>query len=125
MADIDLGMNLYEFNKLAMKEFKILDPIILNKKISEIASYMMDNCNTSWYMLLCHDRRDYTVFHMTDNKNLEQLNRDLKDTLTNRGKILDITQLKDKNFEIWIRDDVTDENFVYYLFDYQYGIIEV
>ena len=32
---------------------------------------------------------------------------------------------KDGNYEIWIRDKKTKENFCYYLFDYSFGIIEV
>ena len=45
-------------------------------------------------------------------------------TLVNRGQVLSIDKQEDGNYEIWIRDPKTKENFVYYLFDYSYGIIK-
>jgi hypothetical protein len=43
----------------------------------------------------------------------------------NRGYIIDLTTREDGSYEIWIRDKETEENFVYYLFDYTNAVIEV
>ena len=50
--------------------------------------------------------------------------KELIPTLTNRGQVLSIDKQNDGNYEIWIKDFNTKENFVYYLFDYTFGIIK-
>jgi hypothetical protein len=71
-------------------------------------------------MLLCHERRDYTIFIPLT---LDGIVKELRPTLQNRGEIIDIELLEDGNYEIWIKDPDTKECFVYYLFDYTHGII--
>ena len=122
MPDIDLGMNLYDFNKQAMTQIEALDPIEFNKKTEEIAKKMFSNKEQkiAW-MLLSNERKDYTVFiPLTEEGTLKEL----RPTLRNRGLITDITEQADGNYEIWVRDPETKENFVYYLFDYTFGIIK-
>ena len=122
MPDIDLGMNLYDFNKQAMAQIEALDPIEFNKKTEEIAKKMFSNKEQkiAW-MLLSNERKDYTVFiPLTEEGTLKEL----RPTLRNRGLITDITEQADGNYEIWVRDPETKENFVYYLFDYTFGIIK-
>lgn len=114
---INLG-NLYDFNKKAMGELEPLDPVFLNIKIKSTAEDMEKK---KYWMLLCHERRDYSVFKI---KNKENIKNELKETLCNRGLILGVDRQEDGSYEIWIRDPKTEENFVYYLFDYTYGIIE-
>ena len=119
--EIDTGLSMYEINKNLMKEEKPLDPIAINIAIKNAADGILSSFKKYW-MLLCRERNDYTVFIITGSNKLED---ELKETILNRGKLLDISQQKDGNFEIWIRDPETEENFVYYLFDYTFGIIEV
>ena len=119
MPDIDLGMNLYDFNKQAMNQINPMDPIEFNKKISEIVSDMF--LKSPYWMLLNNERKDYTVFIILTKEGIEE---ELKPTLTNRGHVLSIDKMEDGNYEIWIRDFDTKENFVYYLFDYSFGIIK-
>jgi len=124
MAELDLGMNLYEFNKQGMNQFDPIDPILLHTEIEDMAKEMLfATLNTKYWMLLCHERRDYTIINLIEPK-LDTLTNDVKETLTNRGQVLSIDKLDDDSFEIWIRDFDTKENFVYYLFDYTYGVIE-
>lgn len=119
--EIDTGLSMYEINKNLMKEEKPLDPIAINIAIKKAADGILSSFKKYW-MLLCRERNDYTVFIITGSNKLED---ELKETILNRGKLLDISQQEDGNFEIWIRDPETEENFVYYLFDYTFGIIEV
>ena len=63
MPDIDLGMNLYDFNKQAMAQIEALDPIEFNKSTEEIADTMFSNKEKKLaWMLLSNERKDYTVF---------------------------------------------------------------
>ena len=119
--EIDTGLSIYEINKNLMKEEKPLDPIAINIAIKKAADGVLSSFKKYW-MLLCRERNDYTVFIIIGSNKLED---ELKETILNRGKLLDISQQEDGNFEIWIRDPETEENFVYYLFDYTFGIIEV
>lgn len=119
--EIDTGLSLYEINKNLMKEEKPLDPIAINIAIKKTADGILSSFKKYW-MLLCRERNDYTVFIITGSNKLEN---ELKETILNRGKLLDISKQEAGNFEIWIRDPETEENFVYYLFDYTFGIIEV
>lgn len=122
MAELNLG-TLYDFNKEAMKNEKPLDPIQFNLKVNEVAVELQER-EAQYWMLLCHERRDYTIFNIIACQNHKDIEFELKPTLLNRGNIISIDKQPDENWEIWIRDD-SDENFVYYLFPYDNGIIEI
>ena len=124
MAELDLG-TVYDFNKEAMKQFPVMDNEKLSDAINKMSTALMKKHKENpYFMLLCHERRDYTVFKI-DNATLAALNRDFKDSLLNRGSVLSIDEQQDGAFEIWIKDIMTGENFAYYLFNYTYGIVEV
>jgi hypothetical protein len=122
MTDVNLG-NLYDINKEAMKQFNPYDPIILNQKCKEIAEKIWNMNKPSYWMLLCRERNDYTVIRAC--WDYEELNAAIHDCLINRGFVINITEQEDGNFEIWLRDFDTNENVVYYLFDYNEAIVEV
>ena len=127
MAEINLG-NLYDFNKEAMKNEKPLDVIQFNLKTTEVAQDMWDNMEDygiQYWMLLCHDRRDYSLFNIIGAVDNEPIVKELRPTLMNRGQILSIDKQPDGAWEIWIRDNETEENFAYYLFQYETGVIEI
>jgi hypothetical protein len=127
MSEVNMG-TLYDFNKNAMASFEPIDIIQFNRMLNSIADTMIDaceNCDQHYWMLLCHDRRDYTLFNIVAASNMDCIIYELKPTLENRGKILDIELQDTGAYEIWIRDYDTDENFAYYLFQYDAGVIEV
>lgn len=127
MAEVNLG-TLYDFNKEAMKNEKPLDPIMFNIKVQEIAKDLWDileDCGDQYWMLLCHDRRDYTLLNIIAAMDTEPIVKELKPTLSNRGQIISIDKQPNGAWEIWIRDIETNENFAYYLFQYNNGVIEI
>ena len=126
MANIELG-NLYEFNKNAMSQFEPMDIIKFNRMVNSIADTMADalNLDRHYWMLLCHDRRDFTLFNIIAAKGISSIVNEIKPTLLNRGDILDIELQPNGAYEIWIRDTETKENYAYYLFAYDNGVIEV
>ena len=114
-------MSLYEYSKQIVANEVPMDPILFNKKMIEVS---MDMVEHTYMMLLCHERRDYTIFHIT-NTDKKIATKEISETLYNRGKILLVDKQKDGSWEIWIRDSLTDENFAYYLFPYDNGVVEV
>lgn len=121
MAEIELG-TLYEMNKEMMKKEPQLDPIQYVKKINEVAEAIKEY---NYAMLLCHDRRDYTLFDLTGFKwDTDELKKDLSEVIGNRGTILAIDLQDTGAYEIWIKG-IDDECFAYYLFDYSQGVVKV
>ena len=116
-------INLYEFNKINMAQIEPVDAIWFNKHCSEVAKEILTHPSQYW-MLLCRERYDITIFNLLSPKSEENLSKELRGALNNRGEIIDFTKREDNNYEIWIRDFTTKENFVYYLFDYSEGVIE-
>lgn len=114
-------MSLYEYSKQVVANEVPMDPILFNKKMIEVSTDMVEH---TYMMLLCHDRRDYTIFHIANTDKKIAAN-EISETLHNRGKILLVDKQKDGSWEIWIRDSLTDENFAYYLFPYDDGVVEV
>ena len=114
-------MSLYEYSKQVVANEVPMDPILFNKKMIEVSTDMVEH---TYMMLLCHDRRDYTIFHIS-NTDKKIAAKEISETLYNRGKILLVDKQKDGSWEIWIRDSLTDENFAYYLFPYDDGVVEV
>ena len=123
MAEITLG-DLYQFNKSAMAQIKPLTPQSFDSLTSQVASYIINESlihNKTYWMLLNNERKDYSIIHpLTEVGILPEI----RETLQNRGLVVDISKQEDGSYEIWIRDPETKENFVYYLFDYTNGIIE-
>jgi len=117
---VDLGVSLYDVNKSLMAKETPLDPILLNRAVADMAKIMGYK---KYWMLLNNERKDYSVFNICNPNNIAE---EVLITLTNRGEVLSIErQGEEFNFEIWIRDHSTKENFAYYLFDYTFGIIDV
>lgn len=120
MAELNTDITLYDINKNAMGQEKPLDPIEFNS-VTKKTVELMDKSGKKFWMLLCNERKDYTVFIILTK---EGILNEFRPTLQNRGMLLSIDPLENGAFEIWIRDPETKENFLYYLFDYTYGIIE-
>ncbi len=117
-AKINLG-DLYTFNKQAMAKIDPLEDSLLDWDIDKMVSDVFKD--NAYWMLLCRERNDYTVFKF---ETVGGISREMKPTLRNRGLVLSIDKQEDGNYEIWIRDPDTKENFAYYFFDYSFGVIK-
>lgn len=125
MAEIQMG-TLYDVNKEAMKKEKRLSSKEVADAIKEkVVKFFSEN--KRYFMLLCNERKDYTVFkkaNLSISQGEENFARDLKECLINRGKVISIDQTEDGvAFEIWLYID--DEAFCYYFFPYDEAVIEV
>lgn len=119
----------YEANKMLIAQNG--NPISkskLNVTIGDMAvrfrKWIWDN-KCKYFMLLCKDRSDYTLFNIIDsNFDIQELKEALKDCFTNRGDVYDIHYEKNTDaYEIWLK--IEDEFYAYYLFPYDIGVIEI
>lgn len=118
-TNIGLG-SLYEANQELMKKEKEMSKSETLEAVKKTMTLF--NNGQKYFMLLCNDRRDYTVFHRNNIKVFNSPDNDLADCILNRGSLLAIDETNEGNFEIWIKIDGTP--YCYYLFPYDFGIIE-
>ena len=118
MSEVALG-TLYELNKSAMEKEKRMTNMALNKTLKEMESFFDKGM---YFMLLCHEQRDYTVFCLSTKNKIKNATYELKLCLQNRGDILSIDPTEDGiAYEIWIRN--MEGVVVYYLFPYDEAVI--
>lgn len=117
---------LYDANKEIMKKGKPLNHLELaaiQPKLEDWFNWIID----TYAMLLCHEKRDYTIFHLYEKQNPNPpaiAAKELLECLTNRGEIFSIDQTPDKAWEIWLKPYEEDEIYCYYLFRYDDAVIE-
>jgi len=117
------GNSLYDANKqLVLDNEKPLTHLELARKQEMLEDFFKEEV-TEYAMLLCHDRRDYTVFHLNGAHAAHIAASETIGCCIDRGEILgiDLTDNKDA-YEIWLK--VNDEAFCYYLFPYDQAVIE-
>lgn len=119
-------IKVYDVCKNLTASLSPYDPIVLKRKISAIVKSYEDNNTLDYLMLLCHERRDYTVFNISRGFENDVFEFDLAECLYNRGDVVSIEEATDElnAWEIWVRDKDTKENFCYYLFNCSNAVIE-
>lgn len=136
--DLTMG-NLYDVNKNIMAEYgHELTHMELPQKQEMLKDWFNKNVN-NYAMMLCHDRRDYTVFHLGPiNTCYATAAKEVIDCCKNRGAIysIDLTDNKDA-IEIWIKienkftkkknskeENPGEDFYCFYLFPYDEAVIE-
>ena len=123
-SNITLG-TAYEINKNLVEKYeKELTTKELQNKKTEIINFSQET-KGQYYMLLCNDKKDYTIFNILNKNNIKEMTNILVDEcLTNRGIIKGIDLTKDKcAIEIWL--SIENEAFCYYFFKYDDAVIEI
>ena len=130
MAEINMG-TLYDMNKNVIANLSPLGKGQIRETLnSEVSEYLKDTDNT-YYMMLCHEARDYTVFRISDYSSIPDAIKELKECLNNRGELYSIAKDTNGAIEIWIKGTgfceylEKDKFYMYYLFPYDAAIIEV
>lgn len=128
------GITLYDLNKQAiLKNEKPFSKKELCLKCQDVIGTYFNNkmkFNANYFMLLCHERRDYTVYRIINSILKENPTglaaSSIEGLLNNRGFVYSIEPTEDKNaIEIWVKPYNETDVFVYYLFPYNEGIVEV
>lgn len=116
---------LYDANKQLIaqtaKPLTHLELAPIQEKIDDWFNMIID----TYAMLLCHERRDYTVFHLYETQNEHPTTvaaQELIGCLLDRGEVLSIDEMPDKAWEIWLK--IGEEVYCYYLFRYDDAVIE-
>lgn len=96
----------------------------ITTELSNIGAWFSVAPECDYYMLMCKEISYFTVFHF-NNMNYMAGMQELEATLKGRGTIVDIVYVHSEDaYECWVRDD-NGEVFMYYLFPYDWGIVEV
>ena len=117
--------NLYEANKqLILKTEKPLTHLELANMQLKFEDFFETQVK-EYAMLLCHEQRDFTVFHL-DAKSITSPHFAAREALgccTDRGEVYSIEKTEDDQaYEIWIKID--NDIYCYYLFPYDQAVIE-
>ena len=127
MGEVAIG-TVYEMAKSAANaEVKMGKPALAQKK--KILTQFFENQQNKYFMLLCKEQSDYTIFRFLGNKHRVEESEAaaailVDECLINRGDVIAIEEADiPQAFEIWLRID--GENYLYYLFPYDNAVIEV
>ena len=102
MAEVAMG-TLYDVNKSAMEGLSALSRNQIKRALTDkVGKYVKDTDNT-YYMLLCNETRDYTVFRLSELDNLSAMLKEMQLCLSDRGEIYSIDKDKNGAIEIWVR----------------------
>ena len=128
-SEVILG-NLYDMNKQIMDQRPKLSDADIQIAKEQLRKWLSDNFKQKYFMLLCHELRDYTLFNLdkTSTWAIAKPNaifncaNDILECMSNRGTILAIDRQPDDVWELWLRTE--EGSFVYYLFPYGDAVLE-
>lgn len=123
-SKVTLG-TLYEVNKNLMKQQPNLSGKQITQKRFEVQKFIEETKN-KYYMLLCNDRRDFTIITLTElnkEKSATAAFTVIDECLRNRGQIKSIDKNENGACEMWLLID--EEVYCYYFFPYDAAIVEI
>lgn len=132
MSEIQTGMSLYDMAKIEAMHASMLTEEEVQIKKNLLCDYISKNKN-KYYMLLCNERRDYTLFNLEKVSSNIMVANDIIECLVNRDfNILSIEKdIAGGGIEIWVRGEAPGptaepvlQAFAYYFFPYDNGVIE-
>lgn len=120
-------MDLYDLNKQIFKGVKEMTNEAKEKGKKEVIEFVKSQSlkNIKYWMLLCREKADYTLFDFIRKDNLDFFGSEFMETIENRGKIKSIEKdnYAGTHIEIWI--DVDGEDHCYMFFPYNEGVIQI
>ena len=128
-GDLSAG-SLYKLNQQAYDQIPTMSRKNTEKQLINLYEWTREQ-KCDYTMLLCHERRDYTVLHYNNREDRTYKNGalvDLKECIDNRGKLLDVRYLQDQDaWEIWIRifEDKGHQNYMYMFFNAEGFVVEI
>lgn len=121
--EIPMG-TVYDMCKIEHNTMPILTKDLVKKGLQDLELKVFIACGKKYFMLLCNERRDYTLFNFNGKACYDDATNDLLECLVNRGDIIDIQVNEDKVGEIWLRTLDDQEIHCYHLFPYDEGVLE-
>ena len=117
MADVDMGLNVYEFNKNIMKQLPPIEDLDCVKKT--LMKYIEVTPAQQYLMMLCREKNDYTLFNFHNMWVTEQFAEDVLECIANRGVSIVNCEIIDNNvaMELWVKKPGQMEDAdLYYIF---------
>ena len=129
-TEVALG-NLYDMNKQMMAQAPEISKAELQLAKEHLRAWFTANFTQKYFMLLCAERKDFTLFNLSKDNNWNIANpmtiwnatNDIIECMTNRGQLLSIEDQQDNAWELWIKTE-DDECYAYYLFPYGEAVLE-
>ena len=125
-SEVSLG-NLYDMNKQLMANEAEIAPEVRTEKRRALIDWIKANYHEHYFMMLCHERRDYTVFRLKDIvptiEAIYTMADDVFECMKNRGTLLALDRQEAGGWELWLRAD-DGEIYAYYLFPYGEAVLE-
>lgn len=117
-------MTLYEFNKSGYTQLPKMTQAELEQKEEALAKSIF-SWNCEYMMLLCNDKRDYTTIRLLRDEESTAVAaaHTCVEIARDRG-ILKSIEPYESTADIWITDE-TGESFMYKLFPYDWGVIDI
>ena len=128
-SEVTLG-NLYEVNKQLMEKEPALSNAEIQLTKEHLRNWFTHNFKEKYFMLLCHELRDYTLFNLDKTSTWQiappttimSAAEDVIECMTNRGTLIVADDQENGSWELWIRN--SEGCFAYYLFPYSTAVIE-
>ena len=127
MADVDMGLNVYEFNKNIMKQLPVMEEDRIQKVKETLKEYLENTPAEQYLMLLCREKNDYTLFNFYDQWNEYDFSNDVIECFENREVGIVNVEVIDNGIamEIWVkRPGQMEDADLYYLFPADQMVIE-
>lgn len=124
-AKVNAG-SLYSMNKQLFKQLKPPSKAAIDLELANIGAWFSSNFETKYYMLLCKERSDYTLFHL-ENFNYDKAIQELREVLEERGDIMGFDFIHGENaYQCWVRErDEEHQVYMFMLFDADWMIVEI
>ena len=119
MADVDMGLNVYEFNKNIMKQLPVMEEDGINNVKQELRNYLENTPAEQYLMMLCKEKNDYTLFNFYDTWDDAQFADDVIECFDNRGLGIVNAEIIDNGvaIELWVKEPGQMEDAdLYYIF---------
>ena len=127
MADVDMNLTVYDYNKNIMKQWPVVEGEGLDNVKQELRNYLENTPAEQYLMMLGREKNDYTLFNFYDTWDDAQFADDVIECFENRGLGIVNSEIIDDGvaMEIWVKQPgQMEEADLYYLFPADSMIIE-
>lgn len=127
MADVDMNLTVYDYNKNIMKQWPVVEGKGLDNVKQELRNYLENTPAEQYLMMLCREKNDYTLFNFYDTWDDAQFADDVIECFENRGLGIVNSEIIDDGvaMEIWVKQPgQMEEADLYYIFPADSMIIE-
>ena len=128
MAEVDMGLNLYEYNEMIIKQLPIIEGEGLTKVKETLIDYIVNAPFKKYLMMFCKEEADYTLFNFSNGEaDVKLFSEDILECFENREVGIVSCEIIDNEFalEIWVKKPGQMEKAnLYYIFPADEMVIE-